>query len=109
MTVPAFTPGPWEANRCGEACPNRWNVIAELGENERGIRLIRTIDQVLDYCGADEAEANARLIAAAPRLYEALSDLMENPDFDTAIGGNPEMVEQLIERARAALAQARGE
>jgi hypothetical protein len=34
--------------------------------------VIRTIDQVLDYCGADEAEANARLISAAPDLLEAL-------------------------------------
>lgn len=54
-------------------------------------------------------EANANLIAAAPDLLAALSDLMENPAFQTAIGGNPNMVKSLMERAWSAIAKARGE
>ena len=55
--------------------------------------------------GLPNAEANARLIAAAPELYAALSDLVY------AIACNelmPESVSYLRE-ARAALAKARGE
>lgn len=54
-------------------------------------------------------EANARLIAAAPELYEALRDFFENPDFVCTVGGNPIRVEAMMARARAALAKARGE
>ena len=54
-------------------------------------------------------KANARLIAAAPELYEALRDFFENPDFVCTVGGNPIRVEAMMARARAALAKARGE
>jgi hypothetical protein len=47
-------------------------VTALLPTPEGAIQRIRTIDQVLDYCGVEEAAANARLIAAAPELLEAL-------------------------------------
>jgi hypothetical protein len=60
-------------------------------------------------CSRDEALANARLIAAAPELFEALADLMENPQFVVSVGGNPNMVATLLDRARAALAKARGD
>lgn len=46
---------------------------------------------------------------AAPDLYEALSNLMENPLFQTAVGGNPNAVERMLDHARSALAKARGE
>jgi|SRR6476620_12372489 len=52
---------------------------------------------------------NARLIAAAPDLYEALIDFIENPLFQVAVGGNPVVVDRMLDRARAALAKARGE
>lgn len=57
----------------------------------------------------DDAASLAHLIAAAPDMYEALSDLMENPVFLVSIGGNPNMVDALMDRARAALAKARGQ
>jgi hypothetical protein len=56
-----------------------------------------------------EFDANINLIAAAPELYEALSDIMENPLFQTAIGGSPNMVERLMDSANAALRKARGQ
>jgi hypothetical protein len=48
-----------------------------------------------------EAEANARLIAAAPDLYEALHDLCASGGLDD--GGD------VFAKAKAALAKARGE
>jgi hypothetical protein len=53
--------------------------------------------------------ANARLISAAPDLLEVLSDLFENPLFQTSVGGNPIRIEDLMKRARNALAKARGQ
>ena len=50
-------------------------------------------------------EANARLISAAPDMYEALKKLVERIDFNGGIGeyqGGPAFV---MEKARAALAK----
>jgi hypothetical protein len=41
-------------------------------------------------------------------LHEALADLLENPAYQTAIGGNPNAVDEMLARAFAALAKARG-
>jgi hypothetical protein len=100
------TPGPWRATPNGYG---RWFVHGgpDLISDGTG-----TSYQAL-VCGGNNhdtlTEANARLIAAAPELYEVLADIMENPIFQTAIGGNPNMVEDLMARASAALAKARGE
>lgn len=106
------TPGPWVAERCGPGAPDCWNVTAHLGLNAQGIRTIRTIDQVLDYGGPEEAEANARLIAAAPDLLGAgepfarlgwVGDLSDDHEFDAGFTVGD------IRRLRAAIAKARGE
>lgn len=54
----------------------------------------------------EEAEANARLIAAAPELLEALEWIV-NPDY--AIGSNAEYKHAAVEVAKAAIAKATGE
>ncbi len=48
----------------------------------------------------DESEANARLIAAAPALLEALRDIVENEQFSSIVRW---------ENARAAISTATGE
>jgi len=53
-------------------------------------------------------DANASLIDAAPDLFSCMLDLFENPQFQVAIGGNPNMVDSIMDRARAAIAKARG-
>ena len=62
------TPGPWKYHKCdstGEQnSPQRMYVIA-VGDH-KGV----VVDEVLSCC-ADNQEANARLIAAAPDLLEA--------------------------------------
>ncbi len=42
--------------------------------------------------------------AGCAALREALSNLLENPDYQIAIGGNPHAVDAMLKRARAALA-----
>ena len=100
MSGPQFTPGPWwtELDKVFVGTPPDYSLIADADPDCKG-----------GHDGAEPMLANARLIAAAPELYEALSDIMENPLYQTAIGGNPNMVERLMERASAALAKARGE
>ncbi len=38
-------------------------------------------------------------------LRNALTEFLDNPDYQVAIGGNPNAVDAMLERARAALAQ----
>lgn len=92
----AFTPGPWEY----------WSHVSSVA---KGRRVGKVAEISLAYKGSAERDANGFLIAAAPELYGALSDLMENPEFVVAVGGNPNVVDRLMDRTRAALAKARGE
>lgn len=55
------------------------------------------------YGAGEEVKANARLIAAAPELLEALLDLYNA--LDSCI----ELTPKVLAKARAALAKARGE
>lgn len=62
---PAFTPGPWET----------FSVSKRFVVDQKG-RLISSPDGFFNgwsYPAEDEALANARLIAAAPDLYDALA------------------------------------
>jgi hypothetical protein len=88
MTAPQFTPGPWHV--VGRAEEYNLAVCAPRPGNED------RLDSVL---GDEHAEANARLIAAAPELYEVVDHLVNGTaDIDT-----------IYEDAREALAKARGE
>jgi hypothetical protein len=84
---------------------------------KRSIRIEKTVDagtySIAHMVNGDgRVEANARLIAAAPDLYAALSDLMEV--VDQMLEDTPELDEDpfppgLVHAARAALAKADAE
>ena len=92
------TPGPWEAV---EGNAHHGPFVTDIGD--------RTICDLYTLDGADrpavfrpeEAEANARLIAAAPDLLAALEELCLAP--------NKHRPEEYWEDARAAIAKAKGE
>lgn len=65
-----FTPGPWRAKRTEYSAGN-WDILAFVGREH-------PICQTSCY----DAEANARLIAAAPDLLEALRALVYFHDTD---------------------------
>lgn len=67
MTETRFTPGPWEAADRGDYGDYNGNCRVILADDMR-------IAVVHDY-GADESEATARLITAAPDIFAALPDL----------------------------------
>ena len=99
MSKSKHTPGPW-FNDAG--C-----FFAEVQLNANRLTSERPIAE-MSGGRDDDYEANARLISAAPELLGVLEELLENPAFDVAIGGNPVMVQALMERCKAVIDKARG-
>ena len=92
-----YTRGPWNANFTRFS---GWVVGFHITDPKHGS--LRPICEAYDKTGAmnpDEIAANARLIAAAPELLEALKWAVDNPNDDA----------YWIEQARAAIANATGE
>lgn len=104
-----WTPGPWEFNGPGSC---GWvHVMGHPTPNTNWCVATCTNGR-LDGDGSKfagiqkEAEANARLIAAAPELYEALEDVERMfTSFPLLAGANSGKVSKI----RAVLAKARGE
>lgn len=97
VSEPKWTKGPWRAvNLNGPKVKPRWGIVSnsdELGEIAE-VRL--------------GGEANARLIAAAPDLYEALQAMVEFYAADCEADCKVEE-HGPAGQARAALAKARGD
>lgn len=85
QTKSAFTPGPWEAHGC--------EVVGS------GF-IVATVNW---HSGHNHERANARLIAAAPDLYEALQDCAAVCAGETMSKGG---LVAALEKARDALARA---
>ena len=99
------TPGPWE-----------WNGPNQLWGGERATEEVLTAKDdgepygmhsalIEHHWDGGVAKANARLIAAAPELLEALRALI---DMDVAYQRGP-AVQEAVEAARAAIAKATGQ
>ena len=89
----SYTKGPWRVNP-------RAAVAVETADGRRGIASISR--PVNSQEAEDEAQANTRLIAAAPELAEALKEML---DIYIGIGGT-ERQRLAKAAARAALAKA---
>ena len=95
MNEPKFTKGPWSISRYAST-----HVVA----NERGICSAGNYsDNMSEEALLVENEANAQLIATAPKLYEALESMLEHAEWSTPQG------KAAFDNARAVLAEARGE
>ncbi len=93
MSEAKHTPGPWGTDMVG------WEVWTERGSDRI---CIITAENV----GRSEQGANARMIAAAPELLEALEGIVSSlvdQDDEGLIEHAPQ-----IEAARAAIAKAKG-
>ena len=90
-----FTPGPWNFQPCDEYT-NCFDVMCE-----EGYYIATTHDGVR---GDKNADANARLIAAAPDLLDELLSIL-----DWAVTERAPLRNQEIESIRAAIAKATGE
>jgi hypothetical protein len=105
--VSAHTPGPWHF--IGDALTHRSFNIYQAGE-WAGMRHVATVNNLpvalLWKRDAEEALANARLIAEAPAMFEALASisLMENETTSSAA----EKVRSAVAKAREVLLRVRG-
>lgn len=93
MSNQGFTPGPWVVQRAADAY-----CIASIGN----LVIMPSSGKVKH----DNTEADARLIAAAPDLLEALEMIVAEADSYTARTGKP--VYNWLDQARGAIAKARG-
>lgn len=94
-----YTPGPWHINTAGSG-DGKGNIVIDeiyVYAPESGADDVAVAADIADPLTGKPSEANARLIAAAPELLEALKDVMY---WDN---GKPEW-----EDARAAIAKAEG-
>lgn len=110
MSAAQFTPGPWEVGK---------NRFLQPVIRARNSYVVATAE--VDFGGCERSsekddalrtrEANARLIAAAPELYEALEVIAGCGAVDVSntaiVVGNKANV--VLQQAWAALAKARGE
>lgn len=105
MTQFKGTPGPWRVSE------KRGDLIDIRHENnEPGAMSLNLAQVVARQSWLKEAEANARLIAAAPELLQALQNLMLNySDFRERTGRNGDPQNPLILAALAAINKATGE
>lgn len=98
-----FTPGPWHLSG-----KDSIGTYIEGRYEHSNIATINTVDQE----NRNERESNARLIAAAPELLEALEVILKNYISFATCGicgyGGAEREEEVI-AAKSAIAKARGE
>jgi hypothetical protein len=119
MGAPQFTPGPWRAaisevyplngERELEICRiphNTYDAIEVFAPTTDGRE---TWDSRHTEPRHDEHLANARLIAAAPELYEALSEVVTLLEGWHRLNFADEIQQQSVRLAKRALAKARGE
>ena len=98
------TPGPW---RLMQHKPNLFSIIARgtnpnMEDGENVIAEVQPAYLPLSALHPDEIEANARLIAAAPKLLEALKLFIRVH----ACGGFVEPDDDVIEQAKQAIRHA---
>lgn len=107
------TPGPWFADSNGDVWRRSPADLYQNGGGVAGDRPLAAANK--GWFGEAETgypvEANARLIAAAPELYEALEGMLQvyggKYDNDCLPKNSVEL--DLIDMARAAIAKATGE
>ena len=112
MSDSKHTPGPWFTKRAQLPVDGEYDWCVGAHINGKPHVIIEAFGRVSED-DRPNAEANARLIAAAPEMFEALEQSMQAwvnaIELDLLPSQHIKTAEMLIERARAALSKARGE
>lgn len=93
-----FTPGPWVKNGLFVDGADGSAIFTGLGYEANNTP-----------SGYDVCEANARLIAAAPDMYDALWEVCELSDRNLTEAGRTPECQRVYDLCRAALSKAEGE
>jgi hypothetical protein len=104
MSAPKHTPGPWNLGSSNVPV-SLLSVHASIAGSKHSTIARLSLPKKVGI-GYDEAEANARLIAAAPELLEALKACLHC--FDEMTGRKPAFVEDSIAMGNEAVAKATG-
>jgi hypothetical protein len=104
VSAPAFTPGPWHAD---------FGEVFRIREADGSSVAYTQFVHLKGRRDSEEVTANACLIAAAPELYASLIELLEPLERASAeLVAHGKALDQngeaAFDRARAALAKARG-
>jgi hypothetical protein len=94
------TPGPWTFGHWGD---DFWVSPDSSGLTQKVARVTWGMGEE-----RKEGRENARLIAAAPELLEALSGLVDACEAHNSANGREMVDRHALERARAAIAKAEG-
>lgn len=97
-----FTPGPWHVEFECDGPLVGTMVQAECWVTDADG------NPIWDETGACPSEANARLIAAAPALYEALKGLVDDDDAGVSLADQRSRHEARMAAAKAAILKANG-
>lgn len=119
MQKNAFTAGPWFAETSDDGTRIYAGMLPGMTRNVVELADVWYPNHKDDRPRDAERAANARLIAAAPTLYEALSDAeraidsLERDDLGGIFDGHGAQIgtvrDELLAKVRAALSKARGE
>ncbi len=103
------TPGPWKVLYDQDEDGAIAYIGRETGQFHAPQHVARILGWGADYTGDAEQQANARLIAAAPDLFDALHDLSQTFDAMCALAkSSGPNFDALRAKVRAALARAEG-
>lgn len=112
MSGEKWTPGPW-TSASGPSSIVGWPVVANTGRAIASVMYLNikpNADTTERKAFNSESRANARLIAAAPELYEALAQMVEWYGVPDAIAWTSRALEDeavdVLSRAEAALRKA---
>jgi hypothetical protein len=112
MDKTGYTKGPWHVGAQNDGLfiidqPPR-PAPADHPADIPGVTIIGVVyDNVFDDAGASQGTANARLIAAAPEMFEALQNILLCPAILDELNGDNE-TNNAVAKARAALSKALG-
>jgi hypothetical protein len=106
----AHTPGPWLVNCCTKRGTGFYrHQIANQEGSDADVIAVIECNSMLDYPPDDPvAEANARLIAAAPDLLEALRQIEMHAGGALEDADPVKALQFIVNEARAVLAKALG-
>lgn len=108
----SYTPGPWSLSDFATVSGASKEWVIECDDGRKSVVFLTQLSMNQEYGRFDD---NARLIAAAPELVEALQDILNrcvagSHDFDGAIRSmNPTQDGHALIAARALLARIKGE
>lgn len=91
--------GKWEMSRDGDG---EYGIHADAGKTWKHVATVTANDEGEAKVGDDEAEANARLIAAAPEMFQLVLDVLK---FKGSTRGAQGVLDELKYRAGLVLAK----